>query len=156
MPDGKKTKHILLVEDNEQYQRWCKQRFDDMKSNHNAEILVINVSSFQEVEEFVQKVKSSEGKEKVDCVVVDMQIWQHKSTNRTSEEKVSIHWGWQAFREIQTILELDEILIVTAYKGNVLPYLSDPEKKRIKTKDIHPNLFEEEVISCWNWRSQKR
>lgn len=153
MPSGNKVKHILLVEDNDRFQQWYKNEFSTLESKHSFKISVTDVDSFQEVEELVQRVKSSKGSEKVDCAVVDIQIWQHKPTERTLDEGVSIHWGIQAFREIQTILELGKILIITAYKDNVLPYLSEAEKKRVTTKDIHQELFQEKVVRCLTWKA---
>jgi CheY-like chemotaxis protein len=137
MPNGNAEKHILLVEDNEEHRKWFKGEFHTLEKEYQIVIHVTDAGSFKEVDDLVKSVKN--GEQKFDCAVVDMQIPQ----DSTSETQ--IHWGTQALNEIKNILILDKILIVTAHKGDVMPHLSEPEKKRAFSKGIHLQVFRDAV-----------
>ena len=141
MSNGSKSnKHILLVEDTEGHECFYRGEIKELEK-HYGSIRVTSVDSFQEVDEFVQKVKGS--KEKVDCAVVDMEIWQHRRADRTPDEGVDIHWGIQAFKRIQEIVVLKKVLIVTAYSlaGHLMPV----GMKRVMPKSVHPQDFRDKV-----------
>jgi CheY-like chemotaxis protein len=140
MPNGNDKKYILLVEDREEHRDWFKGELRTVEMEYSINISVTDSVSFEEVGVLVKSVENHE--KKFDCAVVDMEISKDIGSDRKK-----IDWGIQALKEIEKILELDKILIVTAYKRDVLPYLSDAEKKRVRTKDIYMEVFRDNVAT---------
>ncbi len=135
-------KHIILVEDKDEHRFWFHGEFRALEQEYNIKILETDAATFLEVCDFIKLVKSNE--KRCDCAIVDMRLPE----DQVSDKKV--HWGVQALREIEQILALDKVLIVTAHKGEALPFLSEAEKRRVRAKTIHIEVFRSEVAGMLN------
>jgi len=140
MSDSNAKKHILLVEDKEEHRHWFREEFRTLEKEYNIKISVDDASTYAEVCDLMVQVNKHE--KVFDCAVVDMQMLKE---NNPKPDKKDVHWGVQALKKIQEILQLDKILIVTAFKGDVVPHLSEAEKRRLRTKNIHIRVFRDDV-----------
>jgi CheY-like chemotaxis protein len=109
-----------------------------------AEMDGCDVDSVSSLEEVTSKVHQQPFV--YDAAIIDASIYKHAEQNRPADERPHTDWGIEAARSLRTVLNPEQLLVLSAYLDDVRgPMIALELADSLISKPIHPREFRKRI-----------